>query len=221
MDKAKINMILRNIFSWRTLIYIAGNIVLALGITLNTKTGLGSSPIISVPYNISIISGADLGILTFIFYVSFVALQILLLGKQFKIYQLLQIPMCFITSSSIGLYDKILPMAEGWPAKIMMLILGIVITGIGAAITVGMKIVPNPADGLANVIGMKLHKDFGFGKNVFDFISLIISLAIGLIFTGGIIGIGLGTVAAMILTGRVIAIAEKPVAKLFDAVKLK
>lgn len=36
----------------------------------------------------------------------------------------------------------------------MMLILAIIITGIGASLTVGMKIVPNPADGLASVINL-------------------------------------------------------------------
>ena len=37
----------------RTLIYIAGLLILALGIILNTKAGLGVSPIISVAYSIS------------------------------------------------------------------------------------------------------------------------------------------------------------------------
>ena len=41
--------ILRGIF------YIVGLLVLALGIILNTKAGLGVSPIISVSYSISMI----------------------------------------------------------------------------------------------------------------------------------------------------------------------
>lgn len=36
----------------RTLIYIAGLLILALDIILNTKAGLGVSPIISVAYSI-------------------------------------------------------------------------------------------------------------------------------------------------------------------------
>ena len=35
--------------------YLVGLLVLALGISLNTKTGLGVSPIISVSYSISTI----------------------------------------------------------------------------------------------------------------------------------------------------------------------
>lgn len=35
---------------YRVLIYIAGLLILAMGLTLNTKAGLGVSPIISVSY---------------------------------------------------------------------------------------------------------------------------------------------------------------------------
>lgn len=46
----------------------------------------------------------------------------------------------------------------------------------------------------------------GFGKNLFDFSALIISLAIGMIGAGRPVGIGIGTIAAMVCTGRVIAV---------------
>ena len=45
----------------------------------------------------------------------------------------------------------------------------------------------------------------GFGKNLFDFSAIVISLAIGLIGAGRPVGIGIGTVIAMVCTGRVIA----------------
>ena len=44
----------------------------------------------------------------------------------------------------------------------------------------------------------------GFGKNLFDFSAIVISLAIGLIGAGRPVGIGIGTVIAMVGTGRVI-----------------
>ena len=40
---------------YRILFYAAGLLILALGLTLNTKTGLGVSPIISVAYSIATI----------------------------------------------------------------------------------------------------------------------------------------------------------------------
>lgn len=45
----------------RIIIYVAGLLVLAIGIILNTKAGLGVSPIISVSYSISQINGFNFG----------------------------------------------------------------------------------------------------------------------------------------------------------------
>ena len=53
-------------------------LVLALGLTLNTKTGLGVSPIISVAFGVSEIWGLNFGDVTFLLYGLFVAGQIAL-----------------------------------------------------------------------------------------------------------------------------------------------
>ena len=89
--------------------------------------------------------------------------------------------------------------------RLLVLVLAIILTGIGAAATVDVNIVPNPADGLARVLGERCGKNMGFGKNLFDFSAIVISLAIGLIDAGRPVGIGIGTVIAMVCTGRVIA----------------
>lgn len=200
----------------RIFVYIIGLIILALGIDLNTKTCLGISPIISVPYNISSISGAMLGAVIFIYYCLQIFLQWLLDREKFSKIQLLQIPCAFITSLAVQVFDSIIPTPSGMVARIVVLILAICVTGLGAAIVVAMKIVPNPADGLANVVGTKLGHDFGFGKNVIDFVSIIISFIIGFVATGGILGIGIGTVIAMIFTGRVIALLYNSTSKIYQ-----
>ena len=71
---------------------------------------------------------------------------------------------------------------------------------------VNMKLVPNPADALAATIGDKLGKGMGIGKNVFDVTCFCTAGIIGFVFTGHIIGLGIGTVLAVIFTGRVIAV---------------
>lgn len=198
-------------------VYLLGLVILGCGIDLNTKTQLGVSPIISVAYNLAYLAHIPLGVMTFIYYVFLVFIQWLLLGKEFKTVQLLQIPASLVTSLFIQLFDGILPITSNYLLRILLLILAIIITAIGASLTVGMRIVPNPADGLANVVGQKCHRGFGFGKNLFDFTSIIISLTIGFIFTGGILGIGIGTIVAMILTGRVIALLEKSTSQLYES----
>ena len=191
----------------RGIIYFIGLIVLALGIVLNTKTLLGVSPIISIPYNICHIWHLNLGAITFVFYCFCVLIESILKGKEFKLYELLQIPMSLVTSVFINIFDQYLNIVpDTLGQKLLVLFFAIVVTGIGAATMVNMKLVPNPADALAATIGDKLGKGMGIGKNVFDVTCFCTSGIIGLVFTRHIIGLGIGTVLAVIFTGRVIAV---------------
>ncbi|MBR6230705.1 MAG: hypothetical protein IKR00_02080, partial [Lachnospiraceae bacterium] len=80
----------------RCIIYIAGMMILAAGIITTTKGLLGVSPIISVPYIVSDITGFNFGNLTFFYYVFLVVLQYIIRGKNSRIYDLLQIPISLI-----------------------------------------------------------------------------------------------------------------------------
>ncbi len=75
----------------RIALYLVGIIVLALGITLNTKTNLGVSPIISIPYAVAQIFGYETGTAVFVAYLIFIVLQIVLLKGKFPPFQLLQV----------------------------------------------------------------------------------------------------------------------------------
>ena len=62
----------------RILFYISGLLILALGIILNTKCGLGVSPIISVAFSISAITHCSFGNMTFLLYAIFVLAELLI-----------------------------------------------------------------------------------------------------------------------------------------------
>ena len=76
---------------------------------------------------------------------------------------------------------------------------------LGLLLMVDMKLIANPADALADTVGDLLGKDVGLGKNVIDAVSVTIACAIGLAASGKPLGIGVGTVAAMLLTGRLVS----------------
>lgn len=201
----------------RLIIYVIGLIILSLGITLNTKTGLGVSPIVSIAFCVSNITGLSFSVMTFAMYCIFVLLQFILLGKNFQILQVLQVIVSFLTSFFIDIFDRLIPVADLLWLRIVLLIIAILCVGIGASLTVGMKLIPNPADGLANVIGLKIKKSFGFGKNLFDFSCIFISLVLGFVFAGKIIGIGIGTICCMLFIGRVIALCSPWISKLYSS----
>lgn len=201
-------MLSKKITFKQLLVYILGIIILAAGICLNTKTQLGVSPVIAVAFNAAKILGLPIGSATFVYYCLLIFLQFVLLRKNFEAVQLLQVICSFLTSFFIQFFDGIFPIPQTLLAKVLVLILAIALTGIGASLTIAMKIISNPADGLANTLGFVCRKNFGFGKNLLDAICVVVALSLGMVFKHSLLGIGLGTVVAMLLTGRVIALCH-------------
>ena len=191
----------------RAVIYLVGIVTLAVGITLNTITGLGVSPLISMPFCVSQIWSLSFPVMTFIAYSAFVGIQFLLRGKHSRIRDLLQLPFSLVFSGLLSLCGMVLDftLPHLWQ-NLLLLVLGIVLTGVGAAMTVNMRLVANPADALAQTVGEVTKKGMGLGKNIIDFSAVGITLLIGLIAVHRPVGIGVGTVVAMIGIGRVVAI---------------
>lgn len=68
-----------------------------------------------------------------------------------------------------------------------------------------MRIIPNPGDGIVQAISDFVCKDVGLVKNCFDVFNICLTTVMCLVFIGHIVGIGIGTVIAVIGVGRVIA----------------
>ena len=134
--------------------------------------------------------------------------QFVLLRKDFKPEMLTQIIVSTLMGSLIGFFDSYLPVFQTTPTRILGLVTAIISIGIGSSIVVDMKLIANPADSFANIIGLKLGRGLGFGKNVFDVLFISVSALLGLIFRGKIMAIGIGTVCCMIFTGRAIAVFQ-------------
>lgn len=200
---------MKNPFRW--LIYGLGMVSLALGITLNTKTALGVSPIISVAYSVSQSFSLNFGDMTFLLYVLFVVVQLFLRDKKERLATLLQIVVSLIFSRFLNLFDLLIPYNgtdHSMAANLALLVLAILFTGAGVAMTVDMRLVPNPGDGIVQAIAEKIGRDQGFTKNIFDVGCVLTTVAVGLICSGEVIGIGIGTIAAMIGVGRAVALVN-------------
>ena len=221
---------------YRILIYTAGMLILAMGLTLNTKAGLGVSPIISVSYSISEITHHNFGNMTMLLYCSFVVVEIILHLFREKRYEkeshnmlehankvdqklifimdFLQIPLSIIFTRFLNLFSAVLPAfseqynhtVKQWILRFLVLLLALLLTGIGAAMSLNMRIVPNPGDGIVQAIADCIHKSVGFTKNGFDLFNVTLTIIISLVCTGRLHGVGVGTVLAVIGVGRTIAV---------------
>ena len=72
-----------------------------------------------------------------------------------------------------------------------------------------MRLIPNPGDGIVQALADCFKKPVGLTKNLFDLFCIGVTAAISLIFAHRLIGIGFGTVAAMLGVGRVIALFNR------------
>lgn len=202
----------------RWIIYGIGMITLALGLTLNTKSNLGVSPIISVAYLFSNITNISFGDVTLLYYCIFVVCEFFL-NHEWK--NFLQIPFSIVFTRFLNLFSSMFTFqCHVLPSQLFVLLLAIICTGVGAALTVNMDIVPNPGDGIVNAIAQKIGKDMGTTKNIVDFCCVGITLLIGFLTNRLFFGIGIGTILAMIFVGRVIHLfnqmCKKPIALLTD-----
>ena len=216
---------------FRVLFYAAGLLILALGLTLNTKTGLGVSSIISVAYSISVIFDHNFGNMTLALYSVFVLIEMVLhlnrdrkytersggtlahAGKTDRklilLMDFLQIPLSLVFTRFMNLFSSWIPAPEQVGMRFVVLLCGIILTGIGAAMSLNMRIVPNPGDGIVQAIADTIRKPVGFTKNCFDLCNICITITVSLVFAHKLIGVGIGTVVAVLGVGRVIALFNK------------
>lgn len=213
---------------YRILFYTMGLLILALGLTLNTKAGLGVSPIISVSYSISEIFHLNFGDTTMVLYLVFVVAELIIHSVQSRakpqrekrltlVMDVLQIPLSVVFTRFLNVFGEVLPdifagsdsWSEQLPLRLLVLSLALIFTGVGAAMSLYMRIVPNPGDGIVQAIADCIHKNVGFTKNCFDLFNISLTCLLGLIFEGRLVGVGIGTVLAVILVGRVIALFQR------------
>ena len=182
-----------------------GLFALAIGIALSIRSNLGVSPITSIPSVFSLISGKSVGTITFIFYSVCVALQIIILRKDYKLKDLLQIAFSSIfgvfTDASLYLFRNLTP--GNYLGQIFLLLLSLVIISIGLFLILTADIIVNAPEGLCVAISKKWNIEFAKVKSSFDIICVIISLTIYLTMFGNLGQIREGTIIAALSIGRI------------------
>ena len=192
----------------RFIVFVVGMNVLAIGIILNTKSLLGVGSINTLPYALANILSVSLGTMTAMVYLVFIIIQLILL-KRFDLQVIIQLPFSFIFGYLIDFYDLFFSYEPtAFYMRIVILIIAIVLTALGAFLMVLGDIVLNPADGLVHTIGKVTNKDFGFVKNIADLVFIVLTVVICLVTKGYILGIGIGTVVSAIFIGRFVALYQ-------------
>lgn len=189
----------------RYVFFIVGLFVNSLGVAFITRADLGTSPISSIPYVLSLNFSLTLGQYTMIFSAFLVLLQILILRKDYPPVQLLQLLVgvlfgYFIDFSMDVLLSWLNP--EHYAAKLVYLLIGCAILGFGVFMEVAANALMLPGEGLANAIHRKSGRAFGTTKVCVDVSFIVCAAILSLVFAHQIAGVREGTIISALLVGN-------------------
>lgn len=187
----------------RYLVFLIGLFVNSLGVSLITKASLGTSPISSIPYVLSLNFPMTLGEFTIFFSLLLIVLQLLILRRNFRLEHLLQIPISvifgyFIDLTMLMIGNLVLP---NYAANVGFLIFGCVVLGFGVYLEVLANVAMLPGESFVRAVSSTWNKDFGLTKIVFDVSMTVIAAALSFLFARHLEGVREGTIIAALLVG--------------------
>lgn len=197
----------------RCLLLVVGLVIMAFGVAFSIKAGLGTSPISSLPYVLSLLPlHLTVGTATIAMHVTLILLQILLLRRRYDPFQLAQLPVALVfgslTDFSVWALQGI--NVSAYPARWVLCIIGILLVGVGVSFEVTANVVTLAGEGMVLAVCKVFPVPFGNAKIGFDVTLVVIASVLSLLFLGGLYGVREGTVAAAFCVGLVARQVNRP-----------
>ncbi len=195
----------------RYLLFCVALFVNALGIAFITRAALGTSPITSVTYVLSMFTPFTIGEWTIMLNILFVVLEPFMMTRQdlkddIRMF-LLQIPISFCFGIFIDIcmhYILFWLNPATYPNMIIALLIGCVILAVGIALEVKANAAMMAGEYFVKVITRRFRGEFGYIKLGFDVTLVAIACLLSLIFMSGIYGVREGTVIAALIVGPIV-----------------
>lgn len=196
--------------SRRYILFAVSLFVNAMGIAFITKALLGTSPITSVTYVLSMFTPLTIGQWTIVLNLLFVLFELPFMTRKelkddLRMF-LLQIPISLCFGTFIDLSMNTLYWLE--PVKyidqIIYLLVGCVILAAGITLEVKANVAMMAGEYFVRVISQRFHGEFGYVKLCFDITLVCIACLFSICFMSGIYGVREGTVAAALLVGPIV-----------------
>lgn len=189
----------------RICLFVLGLFIMSLGVAFSIVSTLGTTPISSISYALSLITNINIGITTFIFNAALIFLQIIILRGKFKKKRLLQFINCvlfgYFTDLSLYLVSHV-PFDGSIPVMGVFLCVSIFLTAFGIFIYMPANIAPLPGEGCVESIAIVTDWRFSTIKIGFDASMVIIALAMcGLWYTNILAAVNIGTIISAFMVG--------------------
>ncbi len=202
-------------FPRRAAQYVGGLVVMAMGVVLMKRVDLGISPITAVPAAVSAITPLTLGNATILLHALCVVGQILIVRRvtlKSILTMLVGVPFGYIIDGLMLLFN---PGAMSTPLRVVLLIVGLALSGLGVLLVVGSDLMLPAPDELSHTISQVYRRKLSNVKIISDAIYVAVAVAVDLIFSGRVFTVGVGTVLSVLLVGRFVGWFGKLFPKLF------
>ena len=196
----------------RYMLFLIGLFVASMGVALSTKAGLGTSPVASVPYSVSLLSS----LLTFggwlnLWSVIQITVQVLLLRRncdpvEILIQTVLAFVYGYLTNFSCFLIRGM--QVNSYAAQFVCMLAGCLVLGIGIWIQFKGQVAMLPGEAMNRAIGYVTKWKYENIKIFFDVFYIVISAIIGFAFLGGLKGVREGSIIAALLIGNIIKVCN-------------
>lgn len=190
--------------------FLLGLFFLSMGVDFIVTSALGTTPISSINYVLSLNFPLTLGTATLLFNLLIIAMEFWLVrgGDNRKdIFEIfLQIPFSIIFSLFIDLnmywISTFSPVNYLW--SLMLLFIGCVLQAIGVVLELKPNVAIMSAEGFVKYYCRRYHRNFGRVKVFFDVSLVATAVILSLLFASRIDGVREGTLVAALSTGLLV-----------------
>ncbi len=192
-------------FIKRYILFMFSLFLSAFGVAVTKHAELGVAPVSSVA---NVIFGkfpsVSLGTWLIVWNILLLIGQILILRKNFRLYNLLQIPLAIafgiFTDFSLWCISSV--ELKSYAVNIIFVFTGVAIRSLGIALAVTADIILNSSEAFVKAISDTSKYKFGLVKVLFDIICVVVSVILSvLLFNGEIVGTREGTLVSAVFTG--------------------
>ena len=202
------------------IIYLISLFIISLGASLSIKANLGTSPLICIPYVTSLILNLSVGTTSFLFTILLIAIQVILLGKDFEKRQYLQIITGLVFSVFVDFTLMLINFINpaSYVSQVVLLLISCVVMAFGVLLEVKTEVVYISGDGFIVAIAKVLKQEFGKVKPYCDVSFVIIAAILSIVFLGYLAGVREGTVISVIIIGPIVGIFKKYLGDYVDSI---
>lgn len=184
------------------LIIVLGFMIVGVGFALTLKANVGVGAWDALSASLNSLTGIEVGTLGMILNIMCVIGQMMILKKDFKMIQLLQIPLSVLLGLVINfvLYDVLVFPFDSFVGGIIMYIISTEVCVIGVALIMVLDEVTFALEGFCDALSKVIPLQFHVIRQWVDILSFCLIIIVTL-FTHIPYSIGIGTIIGMIIFG--------------------